>query len=72
MIRLAFSSVADTAVIPMQDLMSLGNEARMNFPGKTGGYWRWRYLPYQLTEFIAQRLAELTLLYGRVPLPDED
>jgi 4-alpha-glucanotransferase len=65
MIRLAHSSVADTAVIPLQDLMSLGNEARMNFPGKTGGWWRWRYKPPQLTGHIAHRLAELTDLYGR-------
>ena len=72
MIRLAYASVADTAVIPMQDLMSLGNEARMNFPGKTGGYWRWRYQPHQLTIPIAHRLAELTQLYGRLPQTDEE
>ena len=50
MIRLAYASVADTAVAPLQDLMSLGNEARMNFPGKTGGWWTWRYRPEMLTE----------------------
>jgi 4-alpha-glucanotransferase len=72
MIRLAYASVGDTAVVPMQDLMSLGNEARMNYPGKTSGYWRWRYMPYQLTDFIAQRLRELTVLYGRVAVVDEE
>jgi 4-alpha-glucanotransferase len=71
MIRLAYASVADTAVIPLQDHMSLGNEARMNFPGKVGGYWRWRYLPFQLTDIISQRLRELTELYGRSPEPEE-
>jgi 4-alpha-glucanotransferase len=71
MIRLAYASVADTAVIPLQDHMGLGNEARMNFPGKVGGYWRWRYLPFQLTDIISQRLRELTELYGRSPEPEE-
>ncbi|MCA9973482.1 MAG: 4-alpha-glucanotransferase [Anaerolineales bacterium] len=67
MIRLAWMSVADTAVATMQDLMGLGSEARMNFPGKTGGYWRWRYRPEMLTPHIGARLRELTELYGRVP-----
>jgi 4-alpha-glucanotransferase len=65
MIRLAHASVADTAVITMQDLMQLGNEARMNFPGRTGGYWQWRYTPGMLTETITRRLRRLTELYGR-------
>ncbi|MCA9934453.1 MAG: 4-alpha-glucanotransferase [Ardenticatenaceae bacterium] len=67
MIRLAWMSVADTAVATMQDLMQLGTEARMNFPGKTGGYWRWRYTPEMLHQGIASRLHELTELYGRIP-----
>ena len=67
MIRLAYASVADTAVVPMQDLMSLNNEARMNFPGKTGGWWRWRYTPEMLTKAISRRLRELTELFGRLP-----
>jgi 4-alpha-glucanotransferase len=65
LIRLAYASVADTAVIPLQDLMSLGNEARMNFPGKTGGWWTWRYTSEMLTDFIADRLGELTEIFGR-------
>ncbi|HEX6385438.1 MAG TPA: 4-alpha-glucanotransferase [Anaerolineae bacterium] len=72
MIRLALMSVADTAVIPIQDLMGLGNEARMNYPGRVGGYWRWRYTPDMLTERIAQRLRELTELYGRVVEEEAD
>lgn len=68
MTRLAYMSVADTAVATMQDLLKLGNEARMNFPGKVGGYWRWRYTEDQLADWIAPRLRELTKLYGRVPL----
>lgn len=65
LIRLAYASVADTAVIPLQDLMSLGNEARMNFPGKTGGWWTWRYSSEMLTDFIADRLGEITEIFGR-------
>ncbi len=67
MLRLALASVADTAVSTLQDLMDLGNEARMNFPGKVGGYWRWRYQPYMLNDAVKNRLRELTYLYGRVP-----
>ncbi|MCP5096343.1 MAG: 4-alpha-glucanotransferase [Chloroflexi bacterium] len=72
MLRLAWSSVADMAVVPLQDILSLGNEARMNFPGKVGGYWRWRYQPYMLQENFGQRLHELTLLFGRIPQSESD
>lgn len=65
--RLAYASVADTAVSTLQDLMNLDNEARMNFPGKPSGNWQWRYEAHMLTDDIAQRLAALTELYGRVP-----
>jgi len=70
MARLAYLSVADTAVIPLQDLMSLGNEARMNFPGKASGNWQWRFLPEMLTDQISRRLEELVVLYGREPLAE--
>jgi 4-alpha-glucanotransferase len=70
MIRLAYMSVAETAVATLQDLMRLGTEARMNFPGKVGGYWRWRYASDMLTPQIARRLRELTALYGRTPEPE--
>ena len=72
MIRLAHASVADTAVIPMQDLMNLGNEARMNYPGRESGNWQWRYTADMLTDLIAHRLRELTELYGRAPEPEPD
>jgi 4-alpha-glucanotransferase len=67
LIRLAFMSVADTAVIPLQDIMNLGNEARMNFPGKASGNWGWRYQPHQLTQRLAHRLRDLTEIYSREP-----
>jgi 4-alpha-glucanotransferase len=65
MIRLAWSSVADVAIVPMQDLLNLGNEARMNFPGTTTGNWQWRLKPGQMTHKISKRLEHLTQLYGR-------
>ncbi len=71
MIRLAFSSSADLAVIPLQDHMKLDNAARMNFPGKSNGYWQWRFTPEMLTGEIQKRLVEMTELYGRLPQTDE-
>lgn len=67
LIRTAHQSVAVMSVIPMQDLMNLDNSARMNFPGKTGGYWSWRYTADMLNEFIGSRLKDLTELYDRLP-----
>ena len=48
-IRLALSSVADTAIVPLQDLLGLGSEARMNYPSRPTGNWGWRCLPGALT-----------------------
>jgi len=64
-IRLAMMSMADTAIIPMQDVLGLGKEARMNKPATTRGNWQWRLLSEQLTSFIAERLLEVTVTYGR-------
>lgn len=64
-IRLAWSSVANQAVACLQDVMSLGNEARMNFPSKASGNWQWRYTPEMLTDALCARLRELTEIYGR-------
>jgi len=65
MIHALMASVADTVLIPMQDLLGLGSEARMNVPGRMGGNWRWRYEREQLSPAIAQRLKALTKLYER-------
>lgn len=65
MIRLAYASVSDMAVIPMQDVMQLDNTARMNYPGKVGGYWQWRFTGDMLTGAMSDRLRELSELYGR-------
>jgi len=67
LIRLAWASVADTAMTTAQDLLSLGHEARMNTPGTAGPpNWCWRLLPGTLTDEVAGRLRGLTELYGRL------
>jgi 4-alpha-glucanotransferase len=63
--RLAMASVAYTAIIPMQDLLGLGNEARMNLPGTTQSNWQWRMKPGQAKEALAEELGRLTKLYAR-------
>lgn len=65
MIRWAMGSVADSVIIPMQDILGIGSAARMNFPGQEKGQWRWRYEPGALTEDIAERLGNMTRLFGR-------
>jgi 4-alpha-glucanotransferase len=68
MIRLAWRSVADTAVTQAQDLLELGHEARMNTPGTMGApNWCWRLLPGALDEELAARHRRITKLYGRIP-----
>lgn len=66
LIRLAYSSVADIAVVPLQDVMSLGSEARMNMPGQASGNWGWRFRPEQLERWMAPQLREMANLYGRL------
>ena len=65
LIRLALASVADTAILALQDVMRLGDEARMNTPGRPSGNWSWRYLPHQLHDGLAAGLGDLTTAYGR-------
>ena len=67
LIRLAWASVANTAITTVQDLLSLGHEARMNMPSTVGApNWCWRLLPGALTDEIAGRLLKLTAVYGRM------
>jgi 4-alpha-glucanotransferase len=65
MVRAVVASVADTAVVPVQDLLGLGGEARMNLPGRLGGNWVFRYEPGALDDGVAARLRGLTETYGR-------
>ena len=66
MIRAALASAANTAIVPAQDLLELGSEARMNLPGIAKGNWDWRLKNSALTEKLAQRLRNLTMEYGRL------
>ena len=68
LIRIALSCVANQAIIPLQDILGLGTEARMNFPSKPEGNWEWRYKSDAVTEEMRSRLKTLTHIYGRAPL----
>ncbi len=65
LIGTALASVAKMAVIPMQDILYLGSEFRMNTPGTTEGNWKWRFCWDQVTEESAGRLKHLVTLFGR-------
>ncbi|MEW6196511.1 MAG: 4-alpha-glucanotransferase [Bacteroidota bacterium] len=68
LIKTAYASVSNIVVIPMQDILNLGNEARMNFPGRPGGNWTWRFTWDQVNENLASHYKELTVMYERPPL----
>ncbi|MBI1933751.1 MAG: 4-alpha-glucanotransferase [Ignavibacteriales bacterium] len=65
LIRTAYASVANFVVIPMQDILGLGSEARMNFPGKLGGNWTWRFDWSQVNSNLSLYLKSLVELYER-------
>ena len=73
MMRLAFGSVANTAVVPMQDVLSLGNDARMNKPGIGEGQWSWRLSKEQLTWAPVEYLRDMLSIFGRLPeIPEQE
>jgi 4-alpha-glucanotransferase len=72
LIRLAMMSVAALSVYPLQDVLSLGSECRMNLPGVLGGNWEWRFKQDQIDPFTIARLADLTEIYGRWTNPEGD
>ena len=65
LIKLAMISVANTVIIPMQDVLGLGPEARMNRPATTTGNWQWRLLPEQLSSSLTEKLGKVTEVYER-------
>lgn len=67
MVRIAWSSVAVLAIAPLQDILGLGREARMNVPGVADGNWRWRFTADQFSNGVIERLAEWTERYNRLP-----
>lgn len=69
LIHLALASVADMAIVPLQDVLRLGTPARMNLPGRPDGNWAWRLLPGGITEEHVAGLRRLASVYGRAPGP---
>ncbi len=69
MIRAALATVSQTVLVPMQDLLGLGSEARMNMPGRPGGNWQFRFRWDQVTPDITARLRRLVDTYARRPHP---
>ena len=67
--RGGWASVADLAVMQMQDLLSIGAEGRINIPSTLGGNWQWRMLPGQAAPALADRLRQSMALYHRLPRP---
>jgi 4-alpha-glucanotransferase len=70
LIRVAAECPADTAIYPLQDVLGLGSDARMNTPGTIGGNWQWRLRHGQLTSHIQARLRQITQHAHRLPSPD--
>ena len=64
-VRTALSSIAAYAIFPLQDVLGIGKEGRMNTPGVPAGNWGWRYTKDALTDSLAEDLRALTALYGR-------
>ncbi len=65
LVRAAIASSADTAVIPLQDILGVGDEGRMNAPSTVGSNWTWRFALSDLTPARAKELSFLSALYGR-------
>jgi 4-alpha-glucanotransferase len=65
-IRAVLASIANTAIVPAQDLLGLDSDARMNRPGTASGNWRWRLLPGQLSHETAHTLAVMSETYDRI------
>ncbi|MCR4651275.1 MAG: 4-alpha-glucanotransferase [Lachnospiraceae bacterium] len=71
-IREAYRSVADLCIIPIQDYLVKGREARINYPGVAADNWQWRVKPGFLSDDLADSIRRLTEIYGRIPREKED
>jgi len=69
LVRAAYGSVAERAIVPLQDVLGLGSEARMNTPSEPSGNWRWRAPADAWRPEVASRLRRMANLSGRVPNP---
>jgi 4-alpha-glucanotransferase len=65
LIRLAWGSVANTAIAPLQDILALPTAARMNYPGRLGGNWGWRFRYTDITDAMLERLIQMTVRFNR-------
>ena len=65
-IRLTMLSVADTCIIPIQDYLGLGNEARINTPSTIGNNWHWRMLEDEITDELVEKIKKLTIISSRL------
>lgn len=72
LVRLAWSSVANIAIAPLQDILDLGGEARMNLPGHIGGNWSWRFTFEMLEQQAIDRLRKITRMFSREPGADKE
>ena len=74
MLRAAWSSVADMAIVPIQDILGLGSEARINTPSTIGENWKWRALPGQIDNSTAKKLRKYMVMYARLnePVSEEE
>ena len=67
LIREAYRSVADLCIIPLQDYLVLGKEARINSPGMPDGNWQWRLRPHFLSQDLSRSIRDMAALYDRLP-----
>lgn len=72
MMRGAWSSVAELAIVPMQDLIGAGSEARMNTPSTLGGNWEWRATADQITTALSKRFYRYMQMYGRLRVDETE
>ena len=70
LIRLAMSSVARLSILPMQDILNLGEDTRMNLPSQSRGNWGWRMIQDQLSDRLSKQLRDQTAIYNRLPKPE--
>ena len=72
MMRGAWASAADMAIVPMQDLLGLGSEARMNVPSTLGDNWKWRITADQIDNKLAKKIREYMVMYSRLNVVPEE
>lgn len=71
-IRTCLGTIAAYAIFPLQDLMAVGKEGRMNTPGSASKNWAWRYMKHELSDWLADMLHDACELYGRLPAKEDD